>query len=277
MSECRFSRRTIISAVEVMESEIKSHAALTRCLLTWGAELSTRCDPGSLAERFNHLIKFFHEHPDYGLDDGSLLGDALVEKAVSLLPPPKRGIPWRPASDPRPPSPRVAAFLRRLDIDGFAVTDGVLRRALPQTLKLPEANDEIVRLLTKHGFMVAKGHLDQAFIAHTDGLWASANAQIRNFLDGLLDEIAERIDPSAAAMSSGQPRRTKLAARGFLSRPLNEWDDSGLGFLNGLVKRLHSQGPHPGLSDQDDSTFRLHTVLLTARLLLVRFDTWGVP
>jgi hypothetical protein len=58
---------------------------------------------------------------------------------------------------------------------------------------------------------------------------------------------------------------------------LNEWDDNGLGFVNGLVKRLHPHGSHPGLSDQDDSTFRLHTVLLTARLFLVRFDTWGKP
>jgi hypothetical protein len=99
--------------------------------------------------------------------------------------------------------------------------------------------------------------------------------QFRSFLDGLLDEIAERIDPAATNLPSGQARRTKLAASGFLSRPLNEWDDNGHGFINGLVKRLHPHGSHPGLSDQDDSTFRLHTVLLTARLLLVRFDTWG--
>jgi integrase len=46
----------------------------------------------------------------------------------------------------------------------------------------------------------------------------------------------------------------------------------GGGFVNGLAKRLHPQGSHPGLSDQEDSTFRLHTVLLTARLLLERFD-----
>jgi hypothetical protein len=52
---------------------------------------------------------------------------------------------------------------------------------------------------------------------------------------------------------------------------LNEWDDDGKGFINGLVKRLHPQGPHPGLSDEDDSTFRLHVVLLTATLLLRRF------
>jgi hypothetical protein len=48
--------------------------------------------------------------------------------------------------------------------------------------------------------------------------------------------------------------------------------DNGLGFMNGLVKRLHPQGAHHGLSDESDSTVRLHMVLLTARLLLVRYD-----
>ena len=36
--------------------------------------------------------------------------------------------------------------------------------------------------------------------------------------------------------------------------------------------RLHPQGPHPWLSDEHDSTFRLHLVLLTAQLLLNRLQ-----
>jgi len=86
--------------------------------------------------------------------------------------------------------------------------------------------------------------------------------------------MAVKIDPTAENVGSGQARRRKLAAAGFLSRELNEWDDNGLGFINGRAKRLHPQGSHPGLSDGDDSAFRLHIVLITARLLLVRFDAW---
>ncbi|TIT17485.1 MAG: hypothetical protein E5W70_32070 [Mesorhizobium sp.] len=48
--------------------------------------------------------------------------------------------------------------------------------------------------------------------------------------------------------------------------------NEGKNFINGLMKRLHPQGAHPGLSDEDDSTFRLHIVLLSARLLLTRYD-----
>lgn len=272
MSQRRFSRRTVIAAIELMESATRTHAGLTRFLLKFGQDVAARCDAGTLPDRFNHFIKFCDEQPDHRLDDGNLLTDELVEKTVPLLPPIETATSWRPASElPE----QAVAFLRVLDQDGFTVTDGVLRRTLPAALTLPDAEDEVARLLTTHRFTVAKGHLNQAFTAHTGGNWASANSQIRSFLDGLLDEIAERIDPSAATLASGQPRRSKLAASGFLSRPLNEWDDNGLGFINGLVKRLHPHGSHPGLSDQDDSTFRLHTVLLTARLLLARFDSWG--
>ena len=180
-------------------------------------------------------------------------------------------------SAPEELPPSFAAFHHSLRRDGFTIIDGALRRTLPVSLKLPEAENEIIRLLNKHGFAVAKGHLDQAFTAHTNGHWASANSQIRSFLEGLLDAIAEKIDPSAAALPSGQARRTKLAKHDFLSRELNEWSDQGFGFINGLVKRLHPHGSHPGLSDEDDSTFRRYTVLLTTRSLLVRLDAWGKP
>jgi len=44
-------------------------------------------------------------------------------------------------------------------------------------------------------------------------------------------------------------------------------------FLQGLWKRLHPQGSHPGLSDEEDSTFRLHLMILTASYYLKRLDS----
>jgi hypothetical protein len=170
-------------------------------------------------------------------------------------------------------SPEEEVFRRALRHGGIYISsfEG-MRRVLPADVRLPNAEDEITKLLEKHRFFIALGHMKQALDAHGRGNWAAANSQIRAFFDALLDEIAERLDPSAAALGSGQGRRTKLAAAGFLSRDLNEWDDNGLGFVNGLVKRLHPQGAHPGLSDEEDSTFRLHVVMPTVRLLLTRFD-----
>jgi hypothetical protein len=271
----RFSRRTVIAAIEMMEPF--NHAQLTRFLLKLGPDLASKIgEKGYISQRLNKLIALALDElpPNYPVEGGEVLQDVLVENAVSLLP----GYGYNPeyaGEEAFYLPPRAAEFLRGLERDGFTVSSSVLRRALPVDIELPAAQSEIDRLLEKHELVTAKGHLTQALDAHARGNWAAANSQIRTFLDALLDEIAVKIDPTAAAIGSGQPRRTKLASKGFLSRDLNEWDDKGLGFVNGLAKRLHPQGSHPGLSDDEDSTFRLHVVLLTARLLLTRFETWG--
>ena len=248
-----------------------THAGLTRFLLKLGPDFPRWAGTASIANRLNNLIGIVDQWPDRPLDGGELLRDVLVETAVGFL-------PTEPEYDwQEPPSlrPNEAALLRALELDGFAVSGGVLRRALPIDIELPAAENEVERVLNKHGLTTPKGHLREALDAHTRGSWAAANSQIRTFLDALLDEIAVKLDSAAASLASGQPRRTSLAAQGFLSRELNEWDDKGLGFINGLMKRLHPRGSHPGLSDDDDSTFRLHVVLVTAHLLLARLDAWG--
>jgi hypothetical protein len=118
VAEPRFSRRTVIAAVEVIEYRIKTHADLTRRLLKWSPELAERCNDGALPDRFNHLIKFYDEQPLFFADDGGLLADELVEQAASVY--------------GQTPSPQVDAFQRALDLDGFTLTDGVLGRTLPE-------------------------------------------------------------------------------------------------------------------------------------------------
>jgi hypothetical protein len=252
--------------------DVFTHAELNRFLLKLGPDFQQRVGPGSIAQRLNGLISTVDQWPaDQPIESGELLPDALVVWAIAHLPPTE---PEYPNEEPPSLRPNEAAFVRALELDGFTVSGRVLRRLLPVDLGLPTVQSEIERLLEKHGLTTPRGHLTEALDAHARGSWAAANSQIRTFLDALLDEIAVKLDLTAAVMSSGQARRTKLAALGFLSRDLNEWDDKGLGFVNGLAKRLHPKGSHPGLSDDDDSTFRLHVVLLTARLLLARLDTW---
>jgi hypothetical protein len=166
-------------------------------------------------------------------------------------------------------------FIRALARDGFVLEKGRLRKTLPEVVDLPAADDEVHLLLDRHQLATPKGHLDQGLRAHSDGSWAAANSQFRTFLEALFDEIALLIDPqNAPRTKTGETRRQLLAAlpKPFLSRDLNEWSDDGKNFVNGTFKRLHPQGSHPGLSDEEDSTFRLHLVLLTARLFLRRLD-----
>ncbi len=108
--------------------------------------------------------------------------------------------------------------------------------------------------------------------AWRSGQWAATNGQLRTFFESLLDEIAIELDPAAAGLPNSENRRQRLANLDppVLRTDLNEWSGDGKNFVNGVLKRLHPDGPHPGLSDEEDSTFRLHLVVLISRLLLRR-------
>ena len=272
MAEIRFSRRTVHAAIKTFRG--LTVAELICFLLDLGREFPQAVGGDAVGssnpKRLNNLMMIVDQDPGRLLGDGELLVDAIVVKAASLLPDPRPKYAWSTAPSI---SEDDATFLRLLNLDGFTVSDGVIRAALPTDLDIPQAEDDITRLLAKHSFSVSAGHLKQALDILGQGQrWAAANAQIRTFFDSLTDEIALMVDPSASELSSGHPRRTKLAAAGFFYRDLNEWDDRGTGFINGLVKRLHPQGAHPGLSDENDAIFRMQLVLMTARLLLLRFD-----
>ena len=260
----QFSRRTIVAAIDVLNFKLKQ-AETSRFLLKAGREIHDAVSVEGIAvrKRMNDLIKFVDDHPGYVTDDGSL-ETVIIRKAVTLLPSDHEDIWW----------PEEDKFRRVLQQDGFDVANGCLISALPKDIKLPSVKSELMLLLERLEFSEAKGHLEQALDNHARGYWASANSQLRTFFEALLDKMAEDLDSSVHAVGSGQPSREKLAKLNFLSIQLNEWDDRGKGFINGLIKRLHPAGAHPGLSDEDDSTFRLHIVLITARLLLRRYDRW---
>lgn len=154
----------------------------------------------------------------------------------------------------------------------------VLRRMLPEDLPgldFREAESEVITLLRKHNLTVARGHLEQATSAFQRGDWAAANAQLRTFYQDLLDRIAVKLGCEEAR--SDDAKRAYLATESagpFLLAQYNEWEnDRGKpAFVLGLWARLHPQGSHPGLSEEDDCTFRLQVTLITARLFLRRLD-----
>jgi hypothetical protein len=263
----RFTRPTVLAATDLITGF--GHAGVNRFLLGYGLENAGIA--GSLRDKANCLARYLLETPERRDADGNNLMDtivtALVQEAVS------RCTGWTSGFDYQQLQGNFAALHRALERDGFSVEDGHLRRALPVALDLPAADDEVHALLHHFGFATPMGHLDQGIAAHARGDWAAANAQFRPFIESLLDEMAERLAGHAAALPApGHPRRQWLAELNppFFLPDLNEWTGNGTGFLEGFYRRLHPQGAHPGLSDEDDSTFRLHLVLLVARLLLRR-------
>jgi hypothetical protein len=266
----QFSRRTILAAADVFGN--LGHAAVTRFMLEHGLEDANVA--GSLQDRSNALGRYLLQDPARLDQDGRNLVDTvvsdLVNHSIARCQEHYSGtFDYQRFRDNYPP------LHRGLERDGFTVESGQLRRALPEAIDLPQADDEVHRLLERHGFNTPRGHLDQAIAAHARGDWAAANAQFRPFVESLFDDIAERLGRAMATVPApGHARRQFLAQLKppFFFQDLNEWTGQGTGFLEGFYRRLHPQGAHPGLSDEQDSTFRLHLVLLVARLLLTRFD-----
>ena len=261
-----FTRPTLIAAVELLEGH--SQARFNQMVLRLGLEDEIGSGTAvSVAKKCDMLGRFVVQRSDQVLDtlDGSMtLGEAVVREAVQLL-------------SAEPSLPREIALGRGLARDGYVVgfddygRNPKLRAALPGEIQLPETDDEVHQLLKSLQFMTPLGHLDQAVEAHTRGDWAACNSQLRTFLESLFDDIARNIRPQAAAQRpTSENRRVLLADMGFLAVDRNEWTADGKNYINGLFKMLHTEGSHPGLSDEDHSTFRLHIVLVTARTFLRR-------
>lgn len=262
-----FTRPTVLAATEALAQHSQAtfdQMVLRLCLeddIPSGAVISLPKKCSLLA----HLVVQRPTQIVQTLDGSSTLPEAVVREAVKLL-------------EQHTAKPLHTALIRGLARDGYTVVwpenrreAPSLRAALPGEADLPAADDEVHELLKHFGFHTPLGHLDQAIEAHTRGDWAAANGQARTFLEGLFDDIAYAIEPEKAPQrTSAENRRALLAELGFLSAGRKEWTTDGKNYLNGLLKMLHTEGAHPGLSDEDHSTFRLHLILVTARAFLRR-------
>lgn len=278
----KFNRLTLVAAAEVM-ADFKSHSDMEVLEVQWG--IDGRCDASSKSAHAASLAKIaIHEEIEVLTEHGLVpLGRALIESAVEAPPKTKEKPEWT----------RLIAGLR---FDGFELVedqgDGEsdfswqsrrtrpslkLVRMLPSDvpeLDFREAESEVVLLLDRHGLTVTKGHLKQALSAFERGEWSSANGALRNFYESYLNEIADRL-----GCTGQQDSRAKRDFLGQLDPPFllsdyNEWNVNSQKpqYIQGLMSRMHPHGGHPGLSEEEDATFRLQINLVTARLLLRRFD-----
>lgn len=260
-----FSPRTVIALIKAFQ--FNTHAALETMALEFG--LDDVLGGEGIEKRETRAIRHLINNPGLQGPDGGPLVLELAERAIAD----RCQRPWGDSLDPTEEVPDLVYALKQ---DGFVVVDHRLRRMLPEAVPISDAQDEITRLLDEHSFETAKGHLDQALAAHARGDWAASNSQLRSFVEELFDQIADRLSGGdTSRLPNSHSRREWLASSDppFLDPELNEWEigRSG-GFVQGLWRRLHPDGSHPGLSDEADASFRLHLVLLIGEHFMRRFD-----
>ena len=261
-------RQTIFAATDTLR-EFFTADGIERFLLEYGLE--DTIGDGSKERRGILLGKFLQQNPDATTESGDNLAHAIVSALA------QKAIEKSTNCGEFDFEYFRKAFTllhRAFERNGFTVEGGTLRPTLP--LDLPKADDEVHCLLDRYGFSTSKTHLDQGITAHARGDWAAANGQLRTFIESLFDSIAEHLANGATLPQTGDPRRQWLAKNTsppFFRADLNEWTGKGTGFVEGLFRRLHPHGAHPGASNEDDSTFRLHLVLLVAHNLLKRIQS----
>ena len=280
MSE--FNRMTIVAAAEIIAS-FHTHDDMKVLEVEWW--IAGRCSASSKSARVADLARIACEEELEVLTQGGQvhLSRALVGVAILAPEHEKCSAAWK----------RLIAGLR---FDGFEIrttrvevasdeswpsgrteTTTELVRMLPSDvpdLDFREAESEVMSLLDRHEFTVAKGHLKQALSAFNRGEWSSANGELRKFYEGYLNEIATSL--SYTGNGDSKARRDYLGSLQppFLLADYNEWNPNNQKpqYVQGLMSRMHPHGGHPGLSEEEDATFRLQISLVTARLFLRRFD-----
>ena len=278
----QFNRMTVVAAAEVI-SDFKSHSDMEVLEVQWG--ISGRCSASSKPARVASLAKIaIEEAVQVMTEQGTLLLErALVEEAIKAPSRQQKSDAWK----------KLVAGLR---FDGFELieveveSDDIdsmfsgrkkkrmtLVRMLPNDLPgldFREAESEVVTLLDGIGFITAKGHLSLALAAFQRGEWASANGQLRNFYESYLNEMAVGLGCLIDTDSKEKRDYLGTLTDPFLLSDYNEWNANNQKqqYVQGLMSRMHPHGGHPGLSEEEDATFRLQISLVTARLFLRRYN-----
>ncbi len=171
---------------------------------------------------------------------------------------------------------KYLALANSLKRDGYIIKERSIKKMLPNEIEEAKTESELFTLLNKFNLSTTKGHLEQAIRNHSQGNWAGANGQFRPFVESLLIDICKFLLPNNKCESANTAINllSKTVTPPFLRSDLNEVENPNCNkpFIEGFWKRLHPEGTHPGLSDEEDSTFRYHITIVVAYYLLKRLS-----
>lgn len=180
-------------------------------------------------------------------------------------------------SDSNSFSYKFLSLANSLKRDGYVVMDRVVKKMLPKDIEEAQTENQLNLFLRKFGFTISKGHLEQAIKNHSQGNWAGANSQFRAFIESLLMDISNYIIPKNTCESAAKAIKllSHTANPPFLKSELNEIENKNCTnpFIEAFWKRLHPEGSHPGLSDENDCTFRYHITIVVAYYFLQRLTS----
>ncbi|NQT56300.1 MAG: hypothetical protein HQ551_08745 [Desulfobacteraceae bacterium] len=242
----RFSRRTLASLARVI-SEYNTHSDLDALAYEFGKEDSA---VGSTkVARCVSFIKALESECEDERDDHKIVD--VIEKTLSLL------NQWHFEN-----SGMVSGLLASLQVDGFHFSDGVIRPTTPEPASLDPILSQLEKDLLSLELKIASRHYSQACENLVSGNFEATNGQIRSFLENLFITLCEK--------GSGKKMNDAGSALQHL-RQISKIDASEWNTFRGFWDSCQSNGPHHGLSSNEEAIYRLHVATAIARYLLYKF------
>jgi len=232
----RFSNKTIAELCRALGNVVNSHAEMD--LLFLEHDLSSQDCAGGLQARLMALVNAARRL-DRPADERVLT--ALAQYAL------ERG---------NPNSAPIERLAHALSADGLEWREGRLVPTTPGPAALATELSMLEQDLQELGLNVAAKHYRQAHESFVAGNWEAANAQIRPFMENLLIELSRR--QTSNTRGNAAVALQDLRDAGFFDQA--EWQ-----MLKGFWQGIQDNGPHHGLSHEQEALFRLHVATSVAR------------
>ncbi|MXY24405.1 MAG: hypothetical protein F4Y45_07770 [Acidobacteria bacterium] len=236
------TRRTLTRLAEAVADQF-SHAYISNLYFEFSVDASDPGDGPNKLTRSRELVRAIEAgHAEIATDE------ALVDLSNRVL-------------DSEYARERHTALLASLAADGF---EWGLDRLVPSMPLPAQPAPEVSALesdLDRPELRVAATHYRQAVDNFVDGNFEAANGQLRSFLEALFQ---------ALGVSAGAQTNVGADAAVVHLRRVGSLDEAESRLLRGLWAGAQDNGPHAGLTNEEEARFRLHTATAAARYLLRR-------
>ena len=202
---------------------------------------------GNLIDRSLALVRGLVHKKDEGYDSDKAIVE-VIEKV--LLTPIYR------APETKQTEVQLLAALR---IDGFDVSNGNLIPTTPAPVQLAPEISWLESKLESSMFDVSLKHYRQALDSFVAGNYEASNGQIRSFIEDLFIEITKTATKKIHHDASAALQH--LRNKGCI-------DDAQWNYLRYFWSEIQDNGPHHGLTDEEEALFRVHVATATGRYLL---------
>ena len=238
----RFSRRTLVALSRVV-AEIHTHTDIDT--LAYELQLETKAIGSNKQARSLALVRAVECRCEDMQSDREMAD--LVQSTLLQI------------TDWQAGQPVVTGLIASLQIDGLEIRDGRLLPTTPGPATLAPEVSGLEFDLEAAGLGVAATHYRQANDNLAQGNFEAANGQVRSFLENLLISICRLT--SGRTFSDAGAALKHMRQSAFL-------DASEFNSTRGFWDASHTNGPHHGLSNQDEALFRLHVATAIGRYVL---------